>query len=278
MEERIALRSSVYRGYNGDTEACGQESRGQEDSSSDVESPVGSGAVEKDRWTLGRVVSLGTLGTVACLALCEAQRKAVSGSPTMKPVTDNPTRPIAISSTPRVAIEPPAQSTKRFPLVQSRTKEIIVQDDGRGYHPEFWNDDDVQLFNNCYNYATNRRTDSLAEPGRGGGYYSPVYKDMSCDIIGKRARSDRLKPHSCKEPCPGGDIHVFLSVARGFDFHWYREHQELKKWSHKRGSLPVSDTDFSGKIIEDPTSADRGEYSEACGCFCVPDDAQIVGL
>ena len=35
-----------------------------------------------------------------------------------------------------------------------------------GFNPTYWNASNVRPYNNCYNYATNRRTDTFAQPGR----------------------------------------------------------------------------------------------------------------
>ena len=37
------------------------------------------------------------------------------------------------------------------------------------FNPNFWNVSPVEANNNCYNYATNRRTDTFAQPGRAAG-------------------------------------------------------------------------------------------------------------
>src|SRR5574337_300488 len=56
------------------------------------------------------------------------------------------------------------------------------------YNPGFWNNDpSIRSRNNCYNYASNKRTDTFAQPGRGSGH---MYTAITCPAVTQAALSD----------------------------------------------------------------------------------------
>ena len=69
---------------------------------------------------------------------------------------------------------------------------------------------------------------------------------------------------------------VALVVAPGLDFHWYRL-DDNGKWSHKPGNTKATNLDNLGNIIDDPRTADRGPYTQFCGCFCVCKCSYTIG-
>src|SRR6266576_2958315 len=75
------------------------------------------------------------------------------------------------------------------------------------YNPAPWNfqgtsssPTNVQLTNNCYNYATDIRTDTFAQPGRASGLYT-VTPPPNCADVGRGAVSDGRKPVGCDRRC-----------------------------------------------------------------------------
>lgn len=63
------------------------------------------------------------------------------------------------------------------------------------FNPGFWNDPAHVGKNNCYNYASNRRTDTFAQPGRATGHQASV---MACPDVTTAALSDGLHHrHHC---------------------------------------------------------------------------------
>jgi hypothetical protein len=144
----------------------------------------------------------------------------------------------------------------------------------------------AQVSNNCYNYATNIRTDTFAQPGRASGhmYVSPP----DCAGVGGGAVSDGLKPVDCYRGCgcsgcchrvalfvSPGTVVTMIDVEDGstyqwplYDYHWYRL-DDNGAWSHKPGAKPVTNRDASGNPISDPRTCDRGPYTTFCGCYCV---------
>lgn len=136
------------------------------------------------------------------------------------------------------------------------------------YNPGFWNNNaTVRTRNNCYNYASNKRTDTFAQPGRGCG---KMYTAINCAEVTRAALCDRLhKRYVCFPDSEKPRYLVALVIAPGpgfVDFHWYRKNSG-GFWSHKPGGTAARNTDNSGKVITNPETCDRGPYTKFCGYF-----------
>jgi hypothetical protein len=129
------------------------------------------------------------------------------------------------------------------------------------YEPRWWNVSSIRPYNNCYNYATNYRTDTFAQPGRAAG---AMYTSYSCSAVKSGAVKDKLidSPTASNE-CPTQGHLVALVIWPGRDFHWYRKGQN-GYWSHKPGSTSVTNLDNNGVTISDPRTANRGPYTDFC--------------
>ena len=130
------------------------------------------------------------------------------------------------------------------------------------YEPAWWNDGgQKQGNNNCYNYATNYRTDTFAQPGLAAG---AEYTALTCASVRPAAQADDLiDDPKANNKCPKEGHLVALVIAPGFDFHWYRKGVN-GYWTHKPGGTPVTNVDNSGVTIPDPRSANRGPYTVFC--------------
>ncbi len=130
------------------------------------------------------------------------------------------------------------------------------------YEPTWWNDGGQKQFNNnCYNYSTNYRTDTFAQPGRASG---AMYAALSCVAVKPAAVSDALiDSPSANNKCPDEGHLVALVIAPGWDFHWYRKGRN-GLWTHKPGGTPATNVDQSGNVITDPRTANRGPYTDFC--------------
>jgi len=132
------------------------------------------------------------------------------------------------------------------------------------YEPLWWNDGwggQKQPNNNCYNYATNYRTDTFAQPGLAAG---AEYTSLTCASVRPAAVADDLiAAPAANNRCPKEGHLVALVIAPGFDFHWYRKGRN-GYWSHKPGGTPVTNVDGSGHLIPDPRTANRGPYTVFC--------------
>ncbi len=130
------------------------------------------------------------------------------------------------------------------------------------WEPSWWNDGgQVQHNNNCYNYGTNYRSDTYAQPGKAAG---SMYTSLTCAAVRPAAVADDLiaKP-SANNKCPSEGHLVALVVGPGWDFHWYRKGRN-GKWTHKPGGTAATNLDNSGNLITDPRTADRGGYTDFC--------------
>jgi hypothetical protein len=138
------------------------------------------------------------------------------------------------------------------------------------YNPDYWNDGGtIQNNNNCYNYATNTRTDTNASPGRASGKMcgSPL-SGCSAEEAAMRAKADGLIPTTLEVGCADNRTLVVL-YGSGGDYHWYRQDRD-GTWSHKRGTDPATNLDAADppQVITNPETADRGPYTIFGGYFC----------
>ncbi len=81
-------------------------------------------------------------------------------------------------------------------------------------NPGFWNNDpNVRTRNNCYNYASNKRTDTFAQPGRG---YGRMYTAITCAEVSRAALCDRLhRQFACFSDSEKPRYLVALLIAPG---------------------------------------------------------------
>jgi hypothetical protein len=132
--------------------------------------------------------------------------------------------------------------------------------------------------NNCYNYANNQITYTLAQPGRASGYpewHDTPRSDMCVAKVRERAVADGLeyKPTATAAyNCSGGKYLVFMAVCWGEDYHWYRKDSN-GQWSHKRGDQEPENFDANHNPITDPSTANRNygpteNYSDPGGFYC----------
>jgi hypothetical protein len=130
------------------------------------------------------------------------------------------------------------------------------------WEPAWWNDaGQVQWNNNCYNYGTNYRSDTYAQPGLASG---AMYATISCTDVKAGAVADALiDAPAANNKCPKEGHLVALVVGPGWDFHWYRKGRN-GYWTHKPGGGQATNRDNSGNLIADPRTADRGGYTSFC--------------
>jgi len=143
------------------------------------------------------------------------------------------------------------------------------------YNPGKWNIPSVQPYNNCYNYANDKITNTFAQPGRGSG--STIANSL-CGTVSPAAQTDGQISitNASGTPADGQFIALVSANTPTFkDYHWYR--LDLNGlWSHKPGSTPARNTDNSGKLINDPRNCNRGPYADFCGFFhCIPSKTTI---
>jgi hypothetical protein len=132
------------------------------------------------------------------------------------------------------------------------------------FNPGFWNDPAHIYRNNCYNYASNRRTDTFAQPGRATGHQATT---MACLNVTAGALSDGLHHrYNCFPDSEKPRWLMAMVVAPGYDYHWYRKQKE-GFWGHKPGGTAARNVDNNGAIVWNPETAARQPYTDFCGYF-----------
>ncbi len=135
------------------------------------------------------------------------------------------------------------------------------------FNPDFWNNSIVRLNNNCYNYASNLRTDTFAQPGRGCGR---MYTALTCNEVVRGVICDGMhRRFGCFPESEKPRYLMALTLAPGpsfMDYHCYRKLAE-GFWGHKLGRKGVRNTDESNRVITNPETANRGPYTTFCGYF-----------
>ena len=134
----------------------------------------------------------------------------------------------------------------------------------------FWDNPPVRFRNNCYNYATNYASNTMAQPGRRSGR---IYSAFECEEVSAAAKADGYV-----DACEGSVRVVALSIWPGFDFHWWRLHPG-GFWAHKIGTSPVFQRDNSGRVLGNgltPANCDRGPYTQFCGFFFAPLGVEVL--
>lgn len=131
-----------------------------------------------------------------------------------------------------------------------------------------WNTDpDICWDNNCYNYSTNYRTDTFAQPGQATNkhYNSLSACDVAAPSISAKAAavSDGLVDKPAQDNKCISPGHLVALVIYPGDYHWYRKGSN-GRWSHKPGHTPATLVDNSGNPITDPRTANRGPYINFC--------------
>ena len=128
------------------------------------------------------------------------------------------------------------------------------------YEPAWWNDPSRLGCNNCYNYGTDYRTDTFAQPGMASG----VSHNTTCPTVIPAAVADGLIDHpDADNHCPSEGHLVALVMGPGWDYHWYRKGRN-GYWTHKPGGTPATNVDNNNNLITDPRTAARDGYTQFC--------------
>ena len=126
----------------------------------------------------------------------------------------------------------------------------------------FWNGAAYVQYNNCYNFASNYRSNTFAQPGRQTGYtlpYPPTCSNARTGVISD-GWADTCRPSS--------NLTICLVIWPNTDFHFYRLCAS-GLWCHKPGQTAARNTDNSGNLITNPQTANRGPYTTFCEYFYV---------
>lgn len=125
-----------------------------------------------------------------------------------------------------------------------------------------------QANNNCYNYSCNVASNSFAQPGRMQGYFF-AGAPTGPDVV-KGAELDGLvyvgEGPADLAPQEGDGVAHYVALlisapdtSLGWpgDYHWVRcdDNVSFSSWSQKDGGDQVTDFDFAGNVISDPSTA-----------------------
>ncbi|HKQ37276.1 MAG TPA: hypothetical protein VJ063_04295, partial [Verrucomicrobiae bacterium] len=126
---------------------------------------------------------------------------------------------------------------------------------------------EVQNYNNCYNFSTDIRTDTFAQPGVAGGVPA-VWPPPDCQPDTAGAVADGLRANvNIDDLChtsglPQGHI-IALLVAPYSDYHFIRLEAD-GTWASKAGNTAATTLDNAGRPITDPRTANFLPY-HFCG-------------
>lgn len=129
----------------------------------------------------------------------------------------------------------------------------------------FWENN--QSRNNCYNYASNIRTNTFALPGRANGrsfHLGGSPYEQKTRLLASMAAD------GWGSGCGTAALYVAAAIWPGHDFHFWRrvrksQYSVAKPWAHKPGQWSVRTNDSSFHQISSPYHCDRGNYTYWCG-------------
>lgn len=191
-----------------------------------------------------------------------------------------------------------------------------------GYEPsyskkelEYWHHPYIQGSHNCYAFFLNTMTqtlrdkchqkclkkhktgcpkkmdecrDFIPQPGdydllRKYGDLKKKERKYTCPRMEKKIMSDNDEIYKVNfnDKCKKNYYKGSMVVDTDHTFHFYRQNAD-GKWSHKPGTLPVTDKDANGNPIFIPHFANRNysngnndsneiNYNDFCGYYCIPD-------
>jgi hypothetical protein len=167
-----------------------------------------------------------------------------------------------------------------FDLVRLDAANVTFIKTPRGGDYSFWNGDNETLgSNNCYNYATNHRSQNFAQPG----YQSTgtFMSSITPTNVRNASVSDGLEYVGNQATgwptIPAGKTLV-AAISGASDYHWYRRNVAVDgtvTWTHKPGWCNANNRKFpyaqSSPVVTDPrdSTAWSPSYNTFVGFFLV---------
>lgn len=188
------------------------------------------------------------------------------------------------------------------------------------YKPKDWSHPYIEASHNCYSYFLDDKDDAIKEKcnelclksnQRGcpkkisecgdlkpqPGDYFTLLKDGTlqsketeyyCPAMEKNIMSDNpsIKKINFNGQCPKNFYKGAMVVDPNHTFHFYRQNPD-GTWSHKPGTLPVTNVDADKRPIYVPHFANRDYeredsskepiiYTDFCGYYCIPSSKYVV--
>lgn len=185
------------------------------------------------------------------------------------------------------------------------------------YNPKLWSHPYIEGTHNCYTYFLNNQIKAIQDrcndlclknskncpekveqcgnlKPQPGDYYSilnfgeipKTSNKYTCNMLEQRIMNDNpeIKKTRFDAKCPTNYYKGAMVVDPGHTFHFYRQNPDAT-WSHKPGTLPVTNKDASNKVIYVPHFADKNynkdnkkdgiNYTDFCGYYCIPNNKYI---
>jgi hypothetical protein len=187
------------------------------------------------------------------------------------------------------------------------------------YNPTNWNKPLILTSHNCYTYflndevpytknrcmkecrrnnsCNNNRISECKQFKPQPGYYSkikgaPFKNEYTCSNMNTNILNDNQfikdknehgKNITLQDKCPKYYYKGAMVIDPGKTYHFYRQDNNIH-WSHKPGTLPVSNIDASGNLIYNPQYADRDysknrssnlNYTKFCKYYCIPKNSYL---
>lgn len=170
------------------------------------------------------------------------------------------------------------------------------------YNPSRWDNPVVLNSHNCYTYFLNdhnehtinkckelcKKNNTCHDKPKKCSKFKPQPGKISNQVINKfncknmihniLKDNPDIKKTTFFDKCPRGYYKGAIVVHTNKTYHFYRQDRNTI-WSHKPGTLPVTNLDASRNIIYSPELADRDykkgqkdgiNYNEFCSYLCVP--------
>lgn len=193
----------------------------------------------------------------------------------------------------------------------------IVSGYEHDYDPNKWKHPYIEGSHNCYTYFLNdqiravkdrcnelcnkfgykcpKKIEQCSNLKPQPGHYSNLlnkgnldmgHNKYNCPLMEGRIMGDNetIKKVGFGEKCPKYHYKGAMVVDPGHTYHFYRQNKD-GSWSHKPGTLPVTNKDASDKVIYVPHNADRNynknnsndgiDYVDFCGYYCIPNNKYV---
>lgn len=193
----------------------------------------------------------------------------------------------------------------------------FVNNEEPEYNPEEWSQPYIEGSHNCYTYFLDtiyhdlvKKCEKLCkknskncpkkvsqcrslipQPGddylmdKDGHLKNKTYK-YTCEEMEHKIIKDNpsISRGSLIKKCPKNHHKGAMVVDPGNTFHFYRQNRN-GTWSHKPGTLPVTNKDADKSIIYTPYTANRDytrpgdsdpiNYTNFCGYYCIPNNKKL---
>ena len=210
-------------------------------------------------------------------------------------------------------VEPGSDFCKKHKNCKSFLKRFVNNEEPK-YNPSRWEAPYIEGSHNCYAYFLDTIYDDLVKkcsklckknssdcpkkvkqcrtliPQPGDSYLMKTEGNLknkdykyTCEEMEEKIFSDnpQIKKGQLIKKCPKNSYKGAMVADPGNTFHFYRQNKD-GTWSHKPGTLPVTNVDADNLKIYTPFTANRDytkpgdkdpiNYTSFCGYYCIPNN------